>query len=58
MELSKSIKNIGQLVPIIVTNNPDKKDNFIIVAGERRWRAAKMAGLKNINVIISKIKDD
>ncbi len=58
MELSKSIKNIGQLVPIIVTNNPDKKDNFIIVAGERRWRAAKMAGLKNINVIISKKKDD
>jgi len=58
LELSKSIKNIGQLVPIIVTNNPDKKDNFIIVAGERRWRAAKMAGLKNINVIISKKKDD
>ena len=58
MELSKSIKNIGQLVPIIVTNNPNKKDNFIIVAGERRWRAAKMAGLKNINVIISKKKDD
>ena len=48
-ELSDSIKLHGVLVPILVV---DRKDYYEIVAGERRWRAAKMAGLKEVPVII------
>lgn len=48
-ELSESIKQYGVLNPIIVQ---DRKDHLEIIAGERRWRAAKMAGLKEVPVII------
>jgi len=48
-ELSNSIKEYGVIQPIIVT----KKDNFYqIVAGERRWRASKRAGLTEIPAIV------
>ncbi len=53
LELSNSIKNIGQINPIIVRESPKNKNKYIVVAGERRWRASKIAGLKNIDVIIS-----
>ena len=53
LELSNSIKNIGQLVPIIVKKSIKNNNKYVIVAGERRWRAAKIAGFKNIDVIIS-----
>ena len=45
MELSDSIKQFGVLQPLIVRK---KKDYYEIIAGERRWRAAKMAGVKEI----------
>lgn len=48
-ELSDSIKQYGLLQPILVQ---DRKDYYEIIAGERRWRAAKMAGLKEVPVII------
>lgn len=48
-ELSDSIKQYGMLQPILVT---PKDDFYEIIAGERRWRAAKQAGLKKIPVII------
>lgn len=48
-ELSDSIKIHGVIVPILVVN---RGDYYEIVAGERRWRAAKMAGLKEVPVII------
>lgn len=48
-ELSDSIKQVGLIQPILVQ---DRKDHYEIVAGERRWRAAKMAGLKEVPVII------
>ena len=48
-ELSESIKEFGVIQPIIVT---PKNGYYEIIAGERRWRAAKMAGLKEIPVII------
>ena len=52
-ELSISIKNQGLLVPIIVRKTEgDNNDKYMIIAGERRWRASKMAGLSDINVII------
>lgn len=53
-ELSDSIKQYGLLQPILVQN---RKDHFEIIAGERRWRAAKMAGLKEIPVIIRDYTD-
>jgi ParB family chromosome partitioning protein len=48
-ELADSIKQFGLLQPILVQ---DKKDYYEIIAGERRWRAAKLAGLKEVPVII------
>lgn len=48
-ELSDSIKQFGLIQPILVQ---DRKDHYEIIAGERRWRAAKLAGLKEIPVII------
>ena len=48
-DLAQSIKEHGVLQPIIVT----KKDNYYqIIAGERRWRASKKAGLKTIPAIV------
>ena len=49
LELAESIKQFGLLQPILVQ---DRKTYYEIVAGERRWRAAKMAGLKEVPVII------
>ena len=48
-ELADSIKQFGVISPILVQ---DRKDHYEIIAGERRWRAAKMAGLKEVPVII------
>lgn len=48
-ELAESIKHYGLISPILVQ---DKKDHYEIIAGERRWRAAKIAGLKEVPVII------
>lgn len=48
-ELSDSIKQYGILQPIVVS---PKDDKYIIVAGERRWRAATMAGLKQIPALV------
>lgn len=49
LELSESIKQFGILQPLLVQ---DKKEYYEIIAGERRWRAAKMAKLKEVPVII------
>ena len=51
-ELSKTIKRIGLIQPIVVTNIDDK---YVIVAGERRYRASKMAGLTTVPVIIKNL---
>lgn len=48
-ELADSIKQFGLLQPILVQ---DRKTYYEIIAGERRWRAAKLAGLKEVPVII------
>ena len=48
-ELADSIKQFGLLQPILVQ---DRKDHYEIIAGERRWRAAKMAGLKEVPIIV------
>lgn len=48
-QLSDSIKKFGVLQPLLVQK---KQDRYEIIAGERRWRAAKMAGLKEVPVVI------
>lgn len=54
LELADSIKQFGVLQPLLVQK---RKDYYEIIAGERRWRAAKMAGLKEIPVIIKEFSD-
>ena len=54
MELAESIKQFGLLQPILVQ---DRKDHYEIIAGERRWRAAKLAGLKEVPVIIKNLSE-
>lgn len=49
LELSDSIKQFGVLQPLLVQK---KKDYYEIIAGERRWRAAKLAGVKEVPVIV------
>lgn len=53
-ELADSIKQFGLLQPILVQ---DRSDHYEIIAGERRWRAAKLAGLKEVPVIIRNYSD-
>lgn len=48
-ELADSIKQFGLLQPILVQ---DRKDHYEIIAGERRWRASRLAGLEEVPVII------
>lgn len=54
LELSESIKQYGILQPLLVS---DKKDYYEIIAGERRWRAAKIAGLKEVPVLVKEFND-
>ncbi len=49
VQLSESIKQNGIIQPIIVKKN---ESNYIIIAGERRWRAAKLAGISTIPALI------
>ncbi|MBM7872174.1 ParB family chromosome partitioning protein [Clostridium pascui] len=54
MELSESIKQYGVIQPILITKD-DGTHTYTIVAGERRWRAAKLAGIKEVPVIIKEL---
>ena len=54
MELADSIKQFGILQPLLVQK---RKDYYEIIAGERRWRAAKIAGIKEIPIIIRDYTD-
>lgn len=55
-ELSKSIEERGVLQPIMVRPNP--AGGYKIVMGERRWRASKLAGLKEIPAVVREISDE
>ena len=54
LELSESIKQFGVLQPLLVT---ERDDYYEIIAGERRWRAAKLAGVKEVPVIVKKLTE-
>lgn len=51
-ELAASIRERGVLQPILARTNPAQQERFFIVAGERRWRAAALAGLHDIPAIV------
>ena len=54
LELSESIKQFGVLQPLLVQ---ERDDYYEIIAGERRWRAAKLANVKEVPVIIKKLTE-
>lgn len=54
-ELAQSIKCQGLIEPIVVT---PRKEGFMIIAGERRWRASKLAGLTTITALIKQASDE
>ncbi len=56
--LADSISNLGVLQPIVVRENKEVPGTYEIVAGERRWRAAKMAGLSEIPAVVLDDSDD
>ena len=53
-ELAESIKQFGVLQPLLVQK---KEDYYEIIAGERRWRASKLAGLKEVTVIVKEFTE-
>lgn len=53
-ELADSIKQYGIIQPIVVVK---KDDHYVIVTGERRWRAAKIAGLKTVPVVVKDLTE-
>jgi len=61
-ELSRSIDQVGLLSPILCREIPDadpkSKVKYEIVAGERRWRAAKLSNLKDIPIVLRELSDD
>ena len=54
LELAESIKQFGVLQPLLVQK---KEDYYDIIAGERRWRASKLAGIKEIPVMVKDFSD-
>lgn len=54
LELAESIKQFGVIQPLIVQK---KGESYEIIAGERRWRAAKLAGLKEVPVIVKEYSE-
>jgi len=55
--LVESIKAKGVLQPLLVRRHPDQANTYEIVAGERRWRAAQQAALREVPVVIKELSD-
>src|ERR1700689_2031009 len=56
--LSASIKEVGLLQPVLVRELVDETESYELIAGERRWRAARRAGLQTIPVLVQQAADD
>jgi ParB family chromosome partitioning protein len=56
--LSKTVAQLGVLEPLIVRASPKTPDHFEIIAGERRWRAAKLSGLTEVPCLVSNYSDE
>src|SRR5262249_27253826 len=57
-DLTESIRTRGVLQPIIVRRDSKTDGRFILIAGERRWRASKKAGLRKIPALVRGPNDD
>jgi len=55
-ELTSSIREFGIIQPLIVRHDPEN-DLYVLIAGERRWRAAQLAGLETVPVIVRQASD-
>jgi ParB family chromosome partitioning protein len=55
-ELASSIRSQGLMQPLLV--RPVDRDRYELIAGERRWRAAQMAGLEQVPVLVREVPDD
>jgi ParB family transcriptional regulator, chromosome partitioning protein len=55
--LAESIRNRGVMQPLLVRRAPNGGDFYEIIAGERRWRAAQMAGAHELPVIVHELSD-
>lgn len=51
-ELAGSLRLHGVLQPVIVTPDPDEAGKYVLIAGERRWRAAQLAGLHELPALV------
>jgi ParB family chromosome partitioning protein len=56
--LAASLKAQGVIEPLIVSAHPEKPGRYMLVAGERRWRAAGMAGLKRVPAVVRELTPD
>jgi ParB family transcriptional regulator, chromosome partitioning protein len=56
--LAASIKEVGLLQPVLVRELVDETESYELIAGERRWRAARRAGLQTIPVLVQQAADD
>lgn len=56
-QLAESIVRHGLLQPILVRQDPAKRDHYQIIAGERRWRAAQRARLHEVPIVIREMDD-
>ena len=54
-ELAQSLREHGLLEPLVVRRAPGATDQFELIAGERRWRAAQKAGLKELLVVVKDV---
>lgn len=56
-ELAASIRSQGLMQPLLVRSLPER-DRYELIAGERRWRAAQIAGLNEVPVLVREVPDD
>ena len=54
-QLAATMEEQGQLQPILVRRHPSQRGHWVIIAGERRWRAAQKAGLKELLVVVKDV---
>lgn len=57
-ELTDSIRALGIIQPLLVRPLPGQPDRYEIIAGERRWRAAKLAGLAEVPALVKTVNDE
>lgn len=55
--LAASLKAQGVIEPLIVSHHPEAAGRYMLIAGERRWRAAGMAGLQQVPVVVRELND-